>query len=147
MANLDRTAIAQGLNEIYKRLPTRPFYLVDIAPEDYPSLRSLVSQALPILAPFSDTTIFIDPNGNRVQRAVHDTIHLYLNASTTAEGELRVAIEQSRLVSHYSAFLANVTFADLRGQTLYFCEHGVFPTDQVGFTLHWLQTKDISRVW
>lgn len=145
--DIDRPQLGVALVNVIQRLPHRPFFLVDQAPEDYPSLRALVSERLPILAPYSDHTVFGDPIGNRIQRVVHDTIHLALNADTTVEGELRVAIEQARLVSHWSTFLADVTFADLRGQTLYFGRHGAFPTDQVGFTLAWLATGDIDKVW
>ena len=143
----DLSALGQELCDVYAHIPHRPFYLVDTAPEDYQTLRSLVSSSLPILAPFCDHTVFSDPSGNRVQRAVHDTVHLALDANTDEQGELRVAVEQSRLVGHYSTILADVTYADLRGQTLYFMRHKAFPVDQVGFTLHWLKTQDVEKEW
>lgn len=144
---MDREAAARGMLDIMKRIHYRPFYVVDTAPEDYPSLRSIVSVRLPIFGPYSDKTIFIEPMGNIIQRAIHDTVHLEIGADTSVDGEYRVAIEQCRLFAQHSSVLADVMFADLRGQTLYYGRHGQFPTDQVGFTYHWLKTRSVEEIW
>lgn len=143
----DLIALGQQLCEVVRCIPRRSFYLVDNAPESYAELRSVVSVSLPILAPFSSRSVFRDPNGNREQRALHDTVHLYLEADTSVEGESRVAIEQCRLFGHYSTVLADVMYADLVGQTAYFGIHGQFPLDQVGFTLAYLKTSDTIKGW
>lgn len=135
------------LTELVEKLPHRPFYLVDVSPETYPQLRSIVSVRLPILARFCDKTLFINPHGNRVMRAVHDTVHLALEATTSVFDEWRVAVEQSRLIGHFSAYAATLLYADFVGQTEYIGVHGEFPTDQVAFTFHYLETGSVKEVF
>lgn len=142
---IDRIAMGKELCRITERLPRRLWFPVSNGPEEYSTLLASTVTGMPVFMGASDTSIFYNPWGNILQRAVHDTLHLALQCNFTLEGEYRVAVEQSRLYGQWSSLAAEVMFADLRGQALYFDYHKEFPVDQIGFVYHWLVTKDVTR--
>lgn len=106
--------------------------------DDAPSTISDVIQAfngrtVKVWSGACDNTIFIDPHVNRLFRAWHDACHVQLNADFSLQGEKRVAAYQAARVG--SDYWARAIMAEVAGQAEYFYKFGVFPANQLEFTL------------
>jgi hypothetical protein len=138
---LDTNAIVSALRAIaLTQARSIAYKPVTVAPEQYAALWASTTETLPILGEYCEHTVYGDALGNIAQRAWHDTIHLQLHADFTVAGETRVAREQCRIVSQYSAFLADIVWCDLEGQTRHNVQYGHFPTVQDAFVWHLFQT-------
>ena len=140
------TRLTQALYRLaMDRACTIHYKTVDISPESFQTLKASTLETLPILGKYSENSIYGLPEGNVAFRAWHDTIHLALNADFSfAEhaGEYRVAVEQCRQASLYSATLADVLWADTYGQGQHMLKHGAFPANQLGFVEYYLKNHN-----
>ncbi len=118
------------------------FTASDIAPSNFQALKSQGVASLIVWSGASDNTIYGDASVNHAMRAWHDSLHLSLNADFTLQGELRVALEQARLVKNDA--LAEIIIAEVYGQALFFDKHGEFPVNQVEFIINYLKGIDLS---
>ena len=120
------------------------YHLVDVAPETYADLKESMAGVMPILAPYSDHTVYGDADINRRLRAIHDMHHLAMQAGFDAASEKRVVMEQCRILSHRSTAVADIVAADFMSQIEYVSEHGHFPVDQLSLTLYYRQHGTIK---
>ena len=149
LAFIDRSALASALHDAYRNLQydARLVYAVsDVSAETLPELNSAATSPLVISALHSDKTIFGTPALNWLQRAHHDSLHLALQADTSAGGEERVAYAQCAAIERYAGTtLARWLWADTYGQGLHLQQYGAFPHDQVGFVAHYMATGEVLR--
>ena len=147
-ASIDTHSLQCAMTDLLSRVaPVHQYNVLDVAPEAYRDLCSAMSSSptMPILGLFSDNTVWGEASSNHLARMWHDATHLLLNKDFSVDEEHIVAIEQARVVSHWSAMLADVVYADLRGQTLHMIKYGCFPDHQVNFVVNYLKTGAIKR--
>ena len=118
------------------------YHVSAISAETLPELNSAVTSPMVISALYSDRTMFGNPADNWLQRAHHDSIHLALQADTSTHGEHRVA---KKTVEAAGGTLADIVYADIFGQTLYYEAFQSFPTDQAAFVYHYRTTGKLAQ--
>ena len=119
------------MSELLKRVYPHHVVAVDDAPEKYGDLVQQVN--LTVYAGNSDLTIYGAPEDNHRFRAWHDSLHLGHGLSFNDAHEYAVAREHAKIFETYSAFAADMVYADVQGQVDYLNVHGEFPTDQITF--------------
>lgn len=120
------------INETILREAKKLSYIVkDSAPSNDIDLFNAPS--LVIWSGASDKTIFGDCTVNYAFRAIHDTLHIETGLQLNVESEIELGrIQANRCTSD---LMAELTYIEVAGQALYFKEHGMFPVDQVSFTM------------
>ena len=117
------------------------YQVASVSAESLPELNSAATSPMVISGRYSDTTMFGDPADNWLQRAHHDHWHLALQADTSLAGERRVAIAQCADIARVAGqTLADLVWADIFGQTLYYEQFQGFPMDQAAFVYHYRTT-------
>lgn len=118
------------------------FEAKDTAPSTFSDLFKPCPK-LVVWAGASENTIYGDARVNWTFRAWYDSLHIKLGADFSLEGEIRVAIEQCRLID--SDFLAQLILAEVIGQAEYFFTHNSFPENQREFILSYLKLSPMSK--
>jgi hypothetical protein len=107
-----------------------------IAPDTFESLARASVGGLVVYSGASDSTIYGDAKVNWAFRAWHDSLHLKLGADFTLIGELRVGLEQARILG---GSYGDIVMAEVKGQIDYYNLHGSFPLNQIEFVLSYLK--------
>jgi hypothetical protein len=132
MFTLTNGAFDSQLNRLITILAPK-HTVADVAPESFESLSR--AGKLVVWAGASEGTVYGDALVNYAFRAWHDSLHLKLQAPFTLQGETVVALEQARILGLHSRTWASLVMAEVLGQASYLAETGMFPKDQVRFTL------------
>ena len=144
----DIDAMIRGMRDVTHRIAAKnpvPYSVAEHAPGSFKELKAASTSPLVIYAGASDRTIYGEPSANWLQRAIHDTLHLKLEAGTDPLGELRVALAQALEVARVSGdLLADFAFCDTAGQTWAMQKFGCFPVDQIGFDVELITTGRIE---
>ena len=119
-----------------------------VAPDTYEGLREDVREhagRITVWDGGSERTVYGDPEVNHAFRAWHDATHLRHRWDFTLAGERNVATNQ-RMVAFADGRtrLAQVLFADVYGQALYYARHSAFPEDQIAFVAAYLADRDTA---
>jgi hypothetical protein len=107
-----------------------------IAPDTFETLAGAKTYGLVVYDGGSTDTIYGDPSVNHAFRAWHDSLHLKLGADFTLIGELRVGLEQARILG---GSYGDIVMAEVKGQIDYYNLHGCFPLNQLEFVLSYLK--------
>jgi pyruvate-formate lyase-activating enzyme len=120
------------------------YHVASVSAESLPELQSAATSPLVISGRYSDQTMFGDPADNWLQRAHHDSWHLALHADTSLHGERRVATAQCADIERLAGrTMADLVWADIFGQTLYYETFQGFPVDQAAFVYHYRTTGEL----
>lgn len=126
--------------EILKQAASLKYSVADLAPSTETDLFNAPS--LVVWSGASDATVYQDETVNWAFRAIHDAMHLETGLSFSVEHEIEMGRIQASKQS--SSVLADLFFCEIAGQAQYYKQNGVFVSNQVEFTLNYLQKINSS---
>lgn len=130
------------------------FIACDNAPNTWKDLKAWHASAkpgepMPVYNGASERTIYSCDQVNFAFRAWHDSLHLLFDKSFSCDDELCIAAKHRDLVTAFGIMrgypgkeiteAADLIYADVAGQVLYYAKYGEYVTDQALFVREYLQ--------